>query len=175
MLFSVPLCWKLEQLVKWSFLQQTLQDWKVLNKLTFHVSLTTSVLWTAGQGAVAYNQFFTAFACWNNSITQWHVTFCRRKNKLFSCIWNLQQPCQLTAHNHVGLPVWPRAGTAPFSATVQAKLNSSQSRYLLALLPQMTSFPEQINNTVSVTGSWGAKIPDQLDHLFFLPEDIFKK
>ena len=79
-LFSVPLCWKLEQLVKWSFLQQTLQDWKVLNKLTFHVSLTTSVLWTAGQGAVAYNQFFTASACWNNSITQWHVTFCRRKN-----------------------------------------------------------------------------------------------
>lgn len=80
-LFSVPLCWKLEQLVKWSFLQQTLQDWKVLNKLTFRVSLTASVLWTAGQGAVAYNQFFTAFACWNNSITQWHVTFCRRKKQ----------------------------------------------------------------------------------------------
>lgn len=43
--------------------------------LTFPSSLlTTLVLWTARNGAMANNQFLTICTCWNGSFTQSHVT-----------------------------------------------------------------------------------------------------
>lgn len=141
MLFSVPFCWKLDQLVKWSFLQQTLQDWKVLNKVFIWVSLTATVLWTAGQRAVVYNQFFTAFACWNNSITQWHVTFCRtkKKNKNQTVFMYLKPTATKSAYSTSPCrpPTSTQGCTAPFMWYSARKVKSLPEGYLylLVLLP----------------------------------------
>lgn len=62
---------------------------------------------------------------------------------------------QLTAHHYVGLPLQPRAVQLHSCGTLQEKLNPSQRDtciYLSCFL-HMKMFPEQINNTVSVTGS----------------------